>query len=217
MFCRTRSEQANTIAEHASDVARDRIEAAREKAAPVVQSAVDRARPKVEAAQSTLVETVLPAVSAAVTAAAASLAEAKEEAAPYVEQAREGAHVGSERAHDALKVLKGEATITERRRSSWWKWLLGLGLVGAVAAAVVGFRAKQHANDPWATPLTDPISPALREPSLRESSLRDRAAEKVSEMADAKDHTGELQGGTEGTSEDGASAESGASASDGEA
>lgn len=212
MFCRTRSEQANTIAEHASDVARDRIEAAREKAAPVVQSAVERARPKVEAAQSTLVETVLPAVSAAVTAAAASLAEAKEEAAPYVEQAREGAHVGSERAHDALKVLKGEATITERRRSSWWKWLLGLGLVGAVAAAVVGFRAKQHANDPWATPLTDPISPALRD-----SSLRDRAAEKVSEMADAKDHTGELRGGTEGTSEDGASAESGASASDGEA
>jgi hypothetical protein len=123
----------------------------------------------------------LPKVSAAITTAAAGLSEAKGGAAPYVEHARETAHVSNERARDALKVLKGEATIKERRSKG--KWLIGIGLVAAIIAAVAAFRQKKQADDPWATPLGDASSTP---------SLKDRATEKVTGLADAKDHTGEL-------------------------
>lgn len=166
----------------ASDLARERLAMAKDLASPAVHEAVDRARPTVDAAQSALLEGVLPKVSAAITTAAASLSEAKEGAAPYVEQARETAHVGNERARGALKVLKGEATIKERKGSRA-KWLIGLGLVAAIVAAIAAFRQKQQADDPWATPLTDHGSTP---------SLRDRAAGKVAGLADAKDHTGDL-------------------------
>ncbi|EWT06386.1 hypothetical protein N864_21915 [Intrasporangium chromatireducens Q5-1] len=176
----TLREAAGPTLHDASDLARERWTMAKEAAAPAVHEAVDRARPKVEAAQSTLLENVLPKVSAAITTAAASLSEAKEGAAPYVEHARETAHVGNERARGALKVLKGEATVKERRSKG--KWLIGIGLVAAIVAAVAAFRQKQQTQDPWATPLTDPTSP----------SFKDRAAERVGGLVDAKDHTGEL-------------------------
>lgn len=178
----TLREAAGPTLHDASDLARERWAMARDAAAPAVHEAVDRARPRVEAAQSTLLENVLPKVSAAITTAAAGLAEAKEGAAPYVEHARETAHVSNERARGALKVLKGEATIKERKGSRG-KWLIGIGLIAAIVAAVAAFRQKQQADDPWATPLTDPGSTP---------SFKDRAAEKVTGLADAKDHTGEL-------------------------
>lgn len=178
----TFQEAAGPALHDASNLARERFATARDKASPAVHDAVHRARPTVEAAQTAFVESLLPRLAAVITSAAAGLSEAKEGATPYVDQAREAAHVGNERARDALKVLKGEATIAEPRRSSKLKWFIAIGVVAGVVGGLVAFRRSQRADDPWATPLTDP-APA---------SLKDRAADKVADLTEAKDHTGEL-------------------------
>ncbi|MDN5798268.1 MAG: hypothetical protein L0H79_21320 [Intrasporangium sp.] len=179
----TLREAAGPALHDAAELAREQYATARDKAGPALHDAAERARPKVESAQSSLLEDVLPKVSAAIATAAAGLSHAKEGATPYVEQARVSAHVGSERAHDALKVLTGEATITEPRGSSKLKWwLIGVGLLAAAVGAGAAFWRRQRADDPWASPLTDPPAP----------SLKDRAADKVADLTEAKDHTGEL-------------------------
>lgn len=170
---------AGPVLHEATEATKERLHHAREAAAPVMHDVVEKAKPKVEAAQSTLTDNVLPKVGAILASAAATLAHAGDQArgaaGPVVDQAREGAHVGSERARDALLVLRGEAVATPRS-SSRNKWLIGLGLSAALLAAVVVFRKQQQHDDPWATPLTDPVA---------HPSLKDRAADKLEHAKEA--------------------------------
>ncbi len=196
--------RAGELAGRATEIAGHATERAADKTAELSE----RARPKVEAAQAAFFDTVMPKMTAALTTAAASIAEAseqaKEGAAPYVEQAKEGAHIGNERARDALKVLKGEAKVVEKK-SRKGRWLLGLGLIAAAIAAWAASRPSRRADDPWATPLTDgaptpslsdrvehakgAVGQAAHRARDKASHLADRGQARV---ADARDRTGEL-------------------------
>lgn len=201
----------------ATEAARERlaeaVAAAKVAATDAAHEAADRAKPRIEhareSAQSTLFENVLPRLSAAATAAvtafAAGAEQAKEAAAPRLDQARETAYLGTDRAKDAYHVLKGEA-VAKPKGGGRGKWLIGIGLVAAVVAAVAAFRKQQRADDPWATPLNDGTSGAYSGATSTGttgsagSSLKDRAAEQVEhakevigEAADkAKDKAGDL-------------------------
>ena len=189
---------------HAADSARESAHEAAEHARDALASAwhdlADRAKPKAEAARSSLAENVLPKVGAVLGAAATAVAEraehAREAAVPQVEQveravlqardsARESASV--ERARDAYRVLRGEAMAVPIKKRHRLRWLIGLGLIAAGAAAFAAFRRQQQgleASDPWREPYQSPSAPGATPEVETGSDLKNAAAEKVEQLKD---------------------------------
>jgi hypothetical protein len=124
------------------------VERAVQTAAPRVQRAVVNLEPRVDRAHDVIVGAWIPRVSAAVAALAGATMAAKEQVVEV-----------SERAPDAVAVLKGDKIAKEPRAG---KFLIGLGIVAAVGAVGVVLANRKPKDDPWATPSTSSTPPAKK-------------------------------------------------------
>lgn len=148
-----------------------------ETAAPRVQRAVDNLEPKVDQARDVVVDAWIPRVSAALAALAGASMAAKEQVVEV-----------SERAPDAVAVLKGDKIAKEPRAG---KFFIGLGIVAAVGAVVVVLANRKPKDDPWATPSTS-YTPPTKTFTDRVAGAKDTvtaaagtAAHKVTDVAGA--------------------------------
>jgi hypothetical protein len=145
-----------------------------------MQRAVDTLEPTVDRAHDVLVESWIPRLSAAVAALAGATAAAKSQVVDM-----------SERAPDAVAVLKGEKVAKQPKGG---RVLLGLGVVAAVGAVVVVLANRKPKEDPWATPTTSYTPPAKsfgdRVSGAKETvtAAAGTAAHKVSDAAGAAAH-----------------------------
>jgi len=160
------------------------VERAVETGAPRVQRAVENLEPKVDKAHEVIVDAWIPRISAAIAALAGATMAAKDQVV-----------VVSERAPDAVAVLKGDKVAKQPKTG---KLLIGLGIVAAVGAVVVVLANRKPKDDPWATPSTSYTPPAKtfgdRVSVAKETvtTAAGTAAHKAGELADkAKDVAGE--------------------------
>jgi hypothetical protein len=148
--------------------------------APRMQRAVDTLEPRVDKAHDVLVQSWIPRLSAGVAALAGATAAAKSQVVDM-----------SERAPDAVAVLKGDKVAKTPRGG---RVLLGLGVVAAVGAVVVVLANRKPKEDPWATPTTSSTPPAKsftdRVSGAKETvtAAAGTAAHRVSDAAGAAAH-----------------------------
>ena len=145
-----------------------------------MQRAVEGLEPQVDKAHDVIVSAWIPRISAAVAALAGATMAAKDQVV-----------VVSERAPDAVAVLKGDKVAKQPRGG---KILIGLGIVAAVGAVVVVLANRKPKDDPWATPSTS-YTPPAKTFADRVSEAKDgvaaaagTAAHKVSDVAETAAH-----------------------------
>jgi hypothetical protein len=160
------------------------VDRAVETAAPRVQRAVENLEPKVDKAHDVIVDAWIPRISAAIAALAGATVAAKEQVVEV-----------SERAPDAVAVLKGDKVAKQPKGG---KVLIGLGIVAAVGAVVVVLANRKPKDDPWATPSTSYTPPAktfgdrVADAKDTVTTAAGTAAHKAGELADkAKDAAGD--------------------------
>ena len=160
--------------------ARRRAQPYVDTAAPRVQRAVEGLEPQVDKAHDVIVSAWIPRISAAVAALAGATMAAKDQVVEV-----------SERAPDAVAVLKGDKVAKQPRGG---KILIGLGIVAAVGAVVVVLANRKPKDDPWATPSTS-YTPPAKTFADRVSEAKDgvaaaagTAAHKVSDVAETAAH-----------------------------
>ena len=160
--------------------ARRRAQPYVDTAAPRVQRAVEGLEPQVDKAHDVIVSAWIPRISAAIAALAGATVAAKDQVVEV-----------SERAPDAVAVLKGDKVAKQPRGG---KVLMGLGIVAAVGAVVVVLANRKPKDDPWATPSTS-YTPPAKTFADRVSEAKDgvaaaagTAAHKVSDVAETAAH-----------------------------
>ena len=179
-WSRPHVEHARERAQPAVDAVRDRaqphLDHAVEAVGPRVLGAVDNFAPRVDATRDHIVDDWLPKLSAAIATVVAASNAAKDQALDV-----------SDRAPQALSVLKGESVA--RRKGRRGKVFLVLGVLAAIGAAVAAVLNRQPKDDPWATPLSDPYT-ATNAGRSSVSDFKDQAAETV---GDAKDKASDVK------------------------
>jgi len=201
-------EHARERAQPAVDAVRDRaqphLDHAVETVGPRVQGAVDNIAPRVDATRDHIVDDWLPKLSAAIATVVAASNAAKDQAGDLKDHAIDV----SDRAPQALSVLKGESVA--RRKGRKGKVFLVVGVLSAIGAAVAAVMNRKPKDDPWATPLSDPYtapnagrSSSVSDLKDKASDLKDDAKDKAADTADdAKDTASDLKDGAKDTASD---------------
>jgi len=142
----------------ARDWAKPRVGRGIEVAVPKLDSAVQSLAPVVDRSRDKIVDELLPRLSELISALAASSLAAKDEAV--------------ERTTGAAAVLSGDAD-AQPKSGGRGRLVLLLSLVaGAVAAGGAAFsQSRKSADDPWATPLSDPYAAPVGDTSEAASAM----------------------------------------------
>lgn len=170
-------ERAQPAVDAVRDRAQPHLDHAVEAVGPRVQGAVDNLAPRVDATRDHIVDEWLPKLSAAIATVVAASNAAKDQAGDLKDHAVDV----SDRAPQALSVLKGESVA--RRKSRKGKVFLVLGVLSAIGAAVAAVMNRQPKDDPWATPLSDPYTA----PSASRSSSGGNSSSAAATVSDLKD------------------------------